>query len=113
QSETAHGSAAQFMMGGDPSKEFTPGPNIIKPAAPGRPPARAKPAMPSGFEGLITLDPVCETVELPTRPFPPGNPAPSTRRMAKRLAEIRTEANPVSATYMSDRLVDRLQRQMT
>lgn len=67
----------------------------------------------SGFEGLITLDPVCGKMEPPTRTFPPGNPAPSTRRMAQRLAEIRDQANLSPVDFFSDRMVEVLQGKLT
>lgn len=113
QAQPARASAAQLMMGGDPGKEFVPPSTAVSSAAPKRSPATAVPAALSGFEGLITLDPVCETIEPPTRPFPPGNPAPGTRRMAQRLATIRDQMHPASAGYLNDRFVDLLQGQLT
>jgi hypothetical protein len=111
--ESDHASAAQLMMGGDPSKEFVPAPTAVSSAAPAGASPKANPAALSGFEGLITLDAVCETVEPPTPKLPPGNPATSTRRMAQRLAEIREKMNPASAGYLSDRAADLLQGQLT
>jgi hypothetical protein len=111
--EMAHASDAQFMMGGDPRKEFAPGLAALISGPPQGTPAKTNPALPSGFEGLITLDPVCETIEPPTRRLPLGNPAPSTRRMVQRLAEFREKANPALAAYLSDRLADALQGQVT
>ncbi|HAB19946.1 MAG TPA: CRTAC1 family protein [Verrucomicrobiota bacterium] len=64
-------------------------------------------------EDLIVLDPICETIESQTPPLPPGNPAPSTRRMAQRLIEIREQAHPDSMAYMSDRLADIIQVKLT
>ena len=55
-------------------------------------------------EGQIVLDPVCETIESHTPRLAPGNPAPSTRRMAQRLAEIHEKAHPATMGYLSDRL---------
>jgi len=101
------------MMGGDPSREFVPGPTAVKSAGPGQTRAASINAPINGFEGLITLDPICETIELPTRPFPPGNPAPGTRRMAQRLAELRETADPRSAGYLSDRMADMLHGDLT
>ncbi len=108
------------MMGGDPRKEFVPGPGILPSAPVDRKTAPAQNATPpvsaggaAGFEGLITLDPICETIEPPGRKLPPGNPAPSTVRMAQRLAEIRSTANPASAGYLSDRLAEQLQGKLT
>ena len=66
-----------------------------------------------GAEGLITLDPVCEPPEARNPALPPGNPAPSTRRMAERLAEFLQKTDPGSSAYMSDRIVDILQGEMT
>jgi len=61
--------------------------------------------------GLITLDPVC--VPKNNLPLPPGNPAPSTRRMAQRLAEIFERVDPLQTMYLSDRIVSALEQQMT
>lgn len=105
--------AAQLMMGGDPSKEFVPPPKAVSTAASTGTPVKAPTPSVPGFEGLISLDPVCETIEPPTRAFPPGNPAPSTRRMAQRLAEIRDTANPAKAGYLSDRMAEMLQGHLT
>lgn len=101
------------MMGGDPGKDFVPTSNAVRTTVSTTNPARFGVPSVSGFEGLITLDPICETIELPTRPFAPGNPALSTRRMAQRLAEIREKANPASAGYLSDRMADLLNGQVT
>jgi hypothetical protein len=110
--EAAHVSGAQLMMGGDPSNEFTLGPTVIK-TAPARTSAKASPAPVSGFEGLIALDPVCETMEPPARQYPPGNPAPSTRRMSQRLADISNAMNPGAAGFLNDRMADMLQGHLT
>jgi hypothetical protein len=111
--ETAPASAAQVMMGADPRKEFVPGPAALGSTV--RPANAAKPApLPvAGFEGLIALDPMCEAMDPPTPKLAPGHPAPSTRRMAERLAEIREKANPATMIYLSDRRADLLQAQMT
>jgi hypothetical protein len=111
--DPAHPSAAQLMMGADPSKEFAPAPTAVSSAAPKGAAAKANPATPSGFEGLITLDPVCETVEPPTPLLALGNPAPGTRRMVQRLKAISDQMNPASAGYLNDRYADILQGKLT
>jgi hypothetical protein len=58
------------------------------------------------------LDAVCETIEPPTIVLPPGNPSPSTRRMAQRLAALRDQAHPASAGYLSDRMAGMLEQQV-
>jgi hypothetical protein len=108
--EAAGPSAFQFMMGGDPLKEFIPGPTALSSAA-SRPKTNHAPAPES--DRLITLDPICETVESLKPRFAPGNPAPSTRRMAQRLADFYAKANPASAGYMSDRMAESLHGEMT
>lgn len=111
--ETGHQpSPSQLMMGGDPSKEFVPSSDAVSSAGRKQTQTNTIPAV-SGFEGLIALDPICETVERPSRPFPPGNPAPSTRRMAQRLAEIRDTMEPSRANYLNDRLAETLQGKVT
>lgn len=99
------------MMGGDPSKKFAPGPKAVRTG--GTNSAGIDAPRISGFEGLITLDPVCEKIEPPARPFPPGNPAPSTRRMAQRLAEFRNNADPRAAAYLNDQMAEMLQGHLT
>src|SRR6266853_4257462 len=61
--------------------------------------------------GLITLDPLC----LPKNnlPLAPGNPAPSTRRMAQRLADSLEHVDPMLTMYLSDRIANALGQQMT
>lgn len=63
----------------------------------------------AGFDGLVTLDPICRTVPPATPRLAPGNPSPSTKKMAARLAEIYAAAPPESMAYLSDRLVSILQ----
>src|SRR5262245_52534251 len=108
-----HAGPAQLMMGGDPSKELVPASGAV--TAAGQKSTETKVSTPEvpGFGGMIALDPVCETVERPSKPFPPGNPAPSTRRMAERLADIRDAMAPSRANYLNDRLAETLQGQMT
>jgi hypothetical protein len=120
---TENASASQLMMGGDPRKDFVPDPASIKAGAHqhhgGEVPStalatsNASPTRSAMMEGLITLDPICETVESPNKPLPPGNPAPSTRRMAERLAVIRETAHPESMAYLSDRLATIIEGRMT
>jgi hypothetical protein len=59
-------------------------------------------------EEPIVLDPVCELPEARNPALPPGNPAPSTRRMAKLLADLHQKMPPVAA-YLTDRAIDLLQ----
>src|SRR5260370_32567306 len=61
--------------------------------------------------GLITLDPLC----LPKNnlPLPPGNPAPSTRRMAQRLAENLEHVDPMLTMEFRDRIANAFGHQMT
>lgn len=109
----AHATAAEMMMGGNPQKEFLPGPGALRSAAAPatavsgtNAPILAQALLPSAADpdGLIALDPICETIAPPTPKLPPGNPAPSTRRMIQRLREIYQKAAPESAAYLSDRL---------
>ena len=64
-------------------------------------------------EGMIVLDPICETISSQTPPLPPGNPAPGTLRMARRLAEFREKAPPDAMAYMSDRVAGFLAGRLT
>ena len=75
-------------------------------------PGRGAPAADRG-EGLITLDPVCDAVSMQTPKLAPGHPAPSTVRMAQRLADIFQKTDPAATGYMNDRFADKLQAQMT
>lgn len=61
----------------------------------------------------VSLDPICVPLESRIAPLTPGNPAPSTIKMARWLAECRTNAAPDSMAYMNDRVVARLQRELT
>jgi hypothetical protein len=110
--DTAAPTAAQVMMGGDPKRDAVPAPNLLLSPTEARTGARAPTNM-APMEGMIALDAICETVEAQNRPLPPGNPAPSTRRMAARLVTIREESHPQSMGYMSDRLASLLQRELT
>ena len=112
--EKVQASPEQYMMGADPNKELKPGPRIktATPEAIAKDAQAEKLAM-AGFEGvkegLIRLDPICETIQSATPRLPPGNPSPSTRRMTERLAEINEKMHPQSALYLSDRLAARFQ----
>jgi hypothetical protein len=57
----------------------------------------------------IVLDPICTPAGLTNGPLAPGNPAPSTRRMAQRLADILQNASPESMVFMSDRIAKYLE----
>ena len=92
-------------MGDDPRRPLTFGGRASGPST-----NMAIPKMPAGFEGLITLDPICETIEPATPPLAPGNPAPSTRRMVERLKEIYSKASPESAAYLSDQLATKFEQ---
>ncbi len=98
------------MMGAEPEKEFVAGPNAVT-VRRGMT-ATTTNASIAGFDGLISLDPVCETVERHPR-FAPGNPAPSTRKMAQRLARIYELTDPAAAGYLSDRLAEMLHGELT
>lgn len=62
---------------------------------------------------LIVLDAICQTIPPASPKLAPGNPAPSTQKMAKLLAEIRAKADPFSAGYMSDQLVGILEDEVS
>jgi len=120
QIEAGHGSAADLMMGGSPSRSMMTNPAPVKSTAPVPRKEEAAQSMPEaapapfgGLEGQITLDPVCETMTPPTPRLAPGNPAPSTRRMAQRLAEIYAKAAPESMAYLSDRLANLIEAKAT
>ena len=70
-------SPADMMMGGNPSSNLVAGAGALRGVT-----NEIKTPMPDWANGLIKLDPICETIEPPSPKFPPGNPAPSTRRMA-------------------------------
>ena len=61
----------------------------------------------------IVLDPVCETIDMHGPVLAPGNPAPSTVRMVRRLNELFSQANPSSMAYMSDRMATLLAEKAT
>src|SRR5262249_39842270 len=61
----------------------------------------------------ITLDPVCQMPESRNPVLPPGNPAPSTGRMAQRLQQIYENASLGTFVYMSERIASMLERQIT
>ncbi len=77
----------------------------LTPAATINPPSPVKisPVPISQDEELILLDPLCEPIESKNPPLPPGNPSPSTRRMAQRMAEIFEKADVSSISYLTDR----------
>src|SRR3954471_10098295 len=100
----------------DPAAQ-TPG--VSKPAVPA-PIAAATPLPqgqsllpPSGTNGKITLDPVCDMVVTQTPKLAPGHPAPATRRMSERLARIYAQPSAGLTGYMSDRLAEHLQNELT
>ncbi len=74
--------------------------------------ARAAEAEP----GPIRLEPLCPApgmaLATPVR-LPPGNPAPSTRRMAQLLAEVRDHPGPELLGYMNDRMAAMLAGALT
>ena len=104
--------AAQMMMGGgDPRKEYVPeGPLTAAASKRDRQPIQPVVLAP---EEQIKLDPVCDKMFATTVKFAPGTPAPSTRRMAERLAEIYEKADPRSAAYHSEKLAATLYARMT
>jgi hypothetical protein len=60
----------------------------------------------------VTLEPLCRVPLLAARALAPGNPAPSTRRMAERLLQLRKSAEPGSMAYLSDELIPLIQRRL-
>lgn len=73
----------------------------------------ATPAAPVVPSGPIALDPICETIETTAPKLAPGKPAASTLKMVRRLADIYEHAAPESAAYMSDRLAQSFENQLT
>lgn len=63
-------------------------------------------------EELIQLDSVCANIAPQHPSLAPGNPAPSTRRMAQRLVEFNARAQPASMGYLSDRFAAMLESQL-
>src|SRR5262245_11687455 len=61
---------------------------------------------------FIVLDPRCQ---LPAAepPLAPGNPAPSTRRMAERLQRIREQADPSSTPFLSGAIAGVIEKSLT
>lgn len=59
--------------------------------------------------GPYQLDALCFAPRNLPQTLPPGNPAPSNRRMAALLQKFDREVDPLSAAFLSDRVVDRLQ----
>ena len=53
--------------------------------------------------GLMQLDPLCEPVEARYPAYPPGQPAESTQRMARKLIALHEKMNPLQVPYLSDR----------
>lgn len=109
--------AVAFLMPVEGVAQITAGTPIPTPTPPPAPYSLSRPhetnASALGFEGLIRLDPVCETIESPNPHLPSGNPAPSTRRMVQRLARIYENTPPESAAYLSDRLATLFERLAT
>jgi hypothetical protein len=62
--------------------------------------------------GPIMLDPICKAA-MQNPPLAPGNPAPSTRRMAKLLAQLGQNVNLDDAVFLSDRMAALLERKLT
>ena len=116
--QTHNHSPDQYMMGADPTKQFEVGSKVkVATSDALASDARVHQAAMAGFtglkDGLIALDPICETVQASTPRFAPGNPAPGTRRMAQRLKDIHEKMNPMSVFYLTDRVVETLQGQLT
>ncbi len=105
----SHTVAAEVMMGGAPES------NVGTPA--GKLAAAKRPeftnALPTRLDGLIALDPICETIDPPSPKYAPGNPAPGTRRMAQRLQQLYNDAHPESMAYLSDRLAGVFEKKAT
>src|SRR5881394_1197929 len=66
----------------------------------------------SGAE-TITLDPICEAPAARNPPLAPGNPAPSTRRMAQLLAKLGEDPGPGALNFMNDRMVSLLKGKLS
>ncbi|MDB6129841.1 MAG: repeat protein [Verrucomicrobiales bacterium] len=62
---------------------------------------------------LIELDPLCTPIAMRNKILSPGNPAPSTRRMAKRLAAIFAKAGPGALNFINDRMANVIASQLT
>ncbi|HEX7861001.1 MAG TPA: CRTAC1 family protein [Verrucomicrobiae bacterium] len=115
--EAGHGghadrpNAADLMMGGG-SKQ---GPLIPGATAGKRVTNEIKTVLPGTewADGLIALDPVCETIEAPQPKFAPGNPAKSTKQMAAILERHFNTAHPHSMAFLSDKLADMFQTRAT
>ena len=60
----------------------------------------------------ITLEATLMSADLRNPRFPPGNPAPTTRKMARRLVEIAASAEPGALAFMSDRMAARLEQEV-
>ncbi|HWN94216.1 MAG TPA: VCBS repeat-containing protein, partial [Methylomirabilota bacterium] len=103
---------AQMMMGGgDPRKDYVPEGPLPPPAS--KRDRQPIPPVVLAPEEQIKLDPVCDKMFATTLKFAPGTPAPSTRRMAERLAEIYEKADPRSAAYHSEKLAAMIHTRMT
>ena len=102
-------SPSEMMMGANPRSNLVAGSSALRgvtneiQSTPG----------PKWADGLITLDPICETIEPPNPKFAPGNPAPSTRAMADLLKKHFDAAHPDSMAFLSDRLADVLEYRAT
>lgn len=72
----------------------------VFPSLPGVTPARGAEA------GPYQIDPLCLPGQRPLPPLAPGNPAPSTRRMAARLAALVSDPRLQTLPFRSDRLAE-------
>jgi hypothetical protein len=61
----------------------------------------------------ITLDPICEAPATRNPPLPPGNSAPSTRRMAQLLSKLGEGPGPGALNFMNDRMVSLLEAKLS
>src|SRR4030095_15837238 len=87
---------------------------VILPKPGASPPlqTRGTPAPASEYDSQITLDPVCQPIDAQSPRLPPGNPAPSTRRMTQRLTEYYRSTPQTSASYMNGQKAELSQGKM-
>lgn len=60
----------------------------------------------------IELDPVCQQMKAPNPQLPPGNPAPSTRRMVARLQELYARVPHDGAAFLSSKMAADFRREL-
>ncbi len=60
----------------------------------------------------VTLDPLCDPVDSRNPKLAPGNPAPSTRKMAQLVKELFDQVKPESAAFINDRVAAVLENKL-